>query len=193
VGTWTLERATSQIKAWNDRRPSDKPLFVSVNLGAKQIAHASFADSVAQALDAAGLAPELITLDVTPEAITYNKHATWGALRDLKSLGVRVALDDFGVGDSTLAYLRELSIDLLRIDRMFTEGLGKTREDTVIVEHLIGLGRDLEILTLAEGVETAEQAEKLRELSCPLAQGWYYGKPEPDFEIEPKLFPSDRS
>jgi diguanylate cyclase (GGDEF)-like protein len=187
VGTWTLEQSVRQVSAWNDARPDEKPYFVSVNLGAKQIAQTSFAESVVKVLDALSFKPELLSLDITPTAIKYNKTATWAALRDLKYLGVRMALDDFGVGDSSMAYLRELQVDLLRIDRMFVEGLGRTPEDTAIVRHIIGIGRDLEILTLAEGVETPEQDAQLRELNCPLAQGWFYGRPEIASEIEATL------
>jgi diguanylate cyclase (GGDEF)-like protein len=187
VGTWAIQEATEQIKLWNDGREGQRPFFVSVNLGAKQIAQPDFAGTVAQALDACGLEPELLTLDVTPAAIRYHKSATWGALRDLKYLGIRIALDDFGVGDSSMTYLRELNIDLLRIDRQFIDGLGNTPEDTAIVRHVINLGRELGIITVAEGVEREQQDQALREFNCPLAQGWYYGRPEPAATIEDTL------
>jgi EAL domain-containing protein (putative c-di-GMP-specific phosphodiesterase class I) len=187
VGTWAMQEATEQIKLWNDNREGQRPFFVSVNLGGKQMAQPDFPATVAQALDSCGLAPELLMLDVTPAAIRYHKSATWGALRDLKYLGIRIALDDFGVGDSSLTYLRELNIDLLRIDRQFIEGLGNTPEDTAIVRHVIALGRELGILTVAEGVEREQQDEALREFNCPLAQGWFYGRPEPAATIEDTL------
>lgn len=184
VGTWALARAVRQVDEWNAHRGSRDPYFVSVNLGAKQMAQASFAESVVKVLDEVSFKPELLSLDVTPEAIRYNKSATWSALRGLSAVGVRIALDDFGVGDSSMAYLRELHVDLLRIDRMFVEGLGKTPEDTAIVRHLIGLATDLGILTIAEGVEREEQVRELRELGCPLAQGWHFGRPALPEEIE---------
>jgi diguanylate cyclase (GGDEF)-like protein len=187
VGTWTLTQAVRQISEWNAARAGREPFFVSVNLGAKQMAQASFAESVVQALDEISFKPELLSLDVTPAALKYNKTATWSALRGLSALGIRIALDDFGVGDSSMVYLRELQVDLLRIDRMFIDGLGKTPEDTSIVRHLIGIGRDLEILTLAEGVEREEQVADLQKLGCPLAQGWYFGRPALPAEIEEKL------
>jgi diguanylate cyclase (GGDEF)-like protein len=187
VGTWTLSKAIRQINDWNAARADRDPFFVSVNLGAKQMAQSNFADTVAQTLDEISFKPELLSLDVTPDALRYNKSATWSALRGLSALGIRIALDDFGVGDSSMAYLRELQVDLLRIDRMFLDGLGKTPEDTAIVRHLIGIGRDLEILTLAEGVEREEQVRDLQSLGCPLAQGWYFGRPALPAEIESTL------
>lgn len=187
VGTWTLRQSIGQISHWNKQRADRDPFFVSVNLGAKQMAQASFADSVVQALDEISFKPELLSLDVTPSALKYNKTATWSALRGLSSVGIRIALDDFGVGESSMVYLRQLQVDLLRIDRMFVEGLGKTPEDTAIVRHLIGIGRDLGILTLAEGVETPDQVIELQKLGCPLAQGWHFGRPAQGFEIEEQL------
>jgi diguanylate cyclase (GGDEF)-like protein len=187
VGTWAIQEATEQVKIWNEQRAGQRPWFVSVNLGAKQMAQPEFAGTVAQALDACGLAPELLTLDVTPAALRYNKTATWGALRDLKYLGIRIALDDFGVGESSMLYLRELQVDLLRIDRQFIEGLGTTPEDDVLVKHMIEIGRDLGIPTVAEGVETEDQNRQLVALHCPMAQGWYYGRPAPAAEIEDAL------
>ncbi|GIU84802.1 MAG: hypothetical protein KatS3mg008_1577 [Acidimicrobiales bacterium] len=189
VGSWVLENATRQVRSWNDLRPHEERLFVSVNLGGRQIAHPSFADSVAHALDASGLPPELLTLDVTPEAIRFNRHSVWQVLRDLKYIGVRLALDDFGVGESSLAYLRELRLDLLRIDPLFIEGLGSTPEDTAIVRHVVALARDLGLLTLAEGVETQQQAETLVEVSCALAQGFYFGRPQTAAELQDLLSP----
>jgi diguanylate cyclase (GGDEF)-like protein len=184
VGTWTLSQAVGQIAEWNRRRDDKPPLFVSVNLGAKQMAEPSFADTVVKALDDVSFRPELLSLDVTPAALKYNKTATWSALRGLSSVGIRIALDDFGVGESSMVYLRELQVDLLRIDRMFVKGLNKTPEDTAIVRHLIGIGRDLGILTLAEGVETPDQVIELQKLGCPLAQGWHFGRPAQASEVE---------
>ena len=102
-------------------------------------------------------------------------------------LGVKLALDDFGLGASTIEYLREMKVDLLRIHRTFVGGLGTTAEDDAIVKHLVGLGLDLGILSLAEGVESAEQAQRLNDLNCGLAQGFYYGRPELPVEIEARM------
>ncbi len=189
VGEWVVNEAVRQCKHWNDRVSADRdPFFVSVNLGARQMAETRFSDTVANALDNSGLPPELLTLDITPEALKYNRQATWGELRDLKFKGVRLALDDFGVGESTISYLREIQVDLLRLHGTFIAGLGTTPEDEAIVKHLIGLGLDLGILSLAEQVESQGQSTKLRELGCALAQGFHYGRPELPTDIEARHF-----
>lgn len=187
VGEWVLDEATRQAKIWNDRAQRDDPFFVSVNLGARQMAQTKFSETVAKALDASGLRPELLTLDITPEALRYNKQSAWTELRDLKYLGVRLALDDFGMGESTIGYLREIKADLLRIHPSFVQGLGTTPEDEAIVKHLVGLGLDLGILSLAEGVETPEQLQRLTELRCGLAQGYHLGRPELPADLGPAL------
>lgn len=185
VGEWVINEAVRQCKDWNGRVTADRdPFFVSVNLGARQMAETRFSDTVTNALEKSGLPPELLTLDITPEALKYNRQATWGELRDLKYSGVRLALDDFGVGESTISYLREIQVDLLRLHGTFISGLGTTPEDEAIVKHLVGLGLDLGILSLAEQVESQTQAAKLRELGCALAQGFHYGRPELPADIE---------
>lgn len=187
VGQWVLDEATRQVQGWNSANPEREPYFVTVNLGARQLAQTHFSHTVARALDASGLSPENLTLDITPEALQYNRQGTWAELRDLKMLGVKLALDDFGLGASTIEYLREMKVDLLRIHRTFVGGLGTTAEDDAIVKHLVGLGLDLGILSLAEGVESADQAQRLNELNCGLAQGFYYGRPELPNEIEARM------
>jgi len=186
VGEWVVNEATRQISIWNSGHQRE-PFFVTVNVGARQISQTAFSATVAKALDSSGLKPELLTLDITPEALKFNKAATWSELRDLKYLGVRLALDDFGIGESTIGYLRDIKVDLLRIHRSFVNGLGSTPEDDAIVKHLVGLGLDLGILSLAEGVETPVQARKLAELNCGLAQGYHYGRPELAAEIEARM------
>jgi diguanylate cyclase (GGDEF)-like protein len=187
VGEWVVNEATRQIQSWNVKAAQREQYFVTVNVGARQMANSNFSAIVAKALDASGLPPEQLTLDITPEALKYNKAATWSELRDLKYLGVRLALDDFGIGESTIGYLRDIKVDLLRIHRSFVNGLGSTPEDDAIVKHLVGLGLDLGILSLAEGVETPVQARKLVELNCGLAQGYHFGRPELPAEIEARM------
>jgi diguanylate cyclase (GGDEF)-like protein len=187
VGAWVLDTATRQIRSWNDRFPGRDPFFITVNLGARQLAQTKFASTVSDALSRNDLKPELLTLDITPEALKFNKQATWAELRELKYHGVRLALDDFGIGESTIGYLRDIKVDLLRIHRTFVAGLGNTAEDDAIVKHLVGLGLDLGVLSLAEGVETATQAKRLNELNCGLAQGFHFGRPELADEIEARM------
>jgi EAL domain-containing protein (putative c-di-GMP-specific phosphodiesterase class I) len=149
-----------------------------VNLGARQIAQSTFAETVVDALDASGLARELLVLDVTEECLQFNKGATWNALRGLKYLGVRAGLDDFGIGEVGMNYLRDLQLDFLTVHRSFLEGIGQIKEDTAIVRSIIELGRELGIATIAEGVETDDQAALIREIGPDYLQGFYFGRPE---------------
>ncbi|MDZ7732901.1 MAG: EAL domain-containing protein [Acidimicrobiia bacterium] len=128
VGQWVLTEACTQMKTWNDRFADRPPLFVSVNLGARQIAQSEFAGSVVAALDASGLEREQLVVDITEDALRYNKAGTWDPIRGVKFLGVRAGLDDFGTGEAGLSYLRELQVDFLSIHRKFMAGLGQVEE-----------------------------------------------------------------
>lgn len=178
VGAWALREACTTLKRWNDLYPDREPMFVSVNLGARQIAQASFPDTVVEALDVSGLPREQLVLDLTDECLQFNKGATWNALRGLKYLGVRVGLDDFGIGEVGMTYLRELQLDFLTVHRSFLEGVGQLREDTAIVRSIVELGRELGIATIAEGVETDDQAALLQDIGPDHLQGYYFGRPE---------------
>jgi EAL domain-containing protein (putative c-di-GMP-specific phosphodiesterase class I) len=117
----------------------------------------------------------------------YDVASAWSTLREAKDLGISLALDDFGTGYSSLSYLRRFQLDLLKIDRSFVDGLDHSREDTAIVEHVIAMARALGIVTVAEGVSTAEQAERLRALNCDLAQGPWFAGPQPAAAIDALL------
>jgi diguanylate cyclase len=178
VGAWAIKEACTTTKAWNDLYPDREPLFVTVNLGARQIAQSAFAETVVDALDSSGLPRELLVLDVTDECLQFNKGATWNSLRGLKYLGVRAGLDDFGIGEVGMSYLRDLQLDFLTVHRSFLEGVGQIREDTAIVRSIIELGRELEIATIAEGIESDDQDALIREIGPDYLQGFYYGRPE---------------
>jgi diguanylate cyclase (GGDEF)-like protein len=178
VGAWILKEACHQVKQWNDRFADRDPMFVSVNLGARQIAQQAFANTVVAALDDAGLAPELLVLDVTEDCLRFNKGTTWNSLRSVKYLGVRIGLDDFGIGEVGLNYLRDLQLDFVSIHRSFMEGVGHLKEDTAIIEAVIRLGEQLGIGTIAEGIETFEQDTLARGMGPDYLQGFFYGRPE---------------
>jgi EAL domain-containing protein (putative c-di-GMP-specific phosphodiesterase class I) len=178
VGAWVLKEACTQMRSWNEQFADLDHLFVSVNLGARQIAQEGFADTVAAALDESGLPPEHLVVDITEDALRFNKSETWNPVRGVKFLGVRAALDDFGTGESGMTYLRELQVDFLTIHRQFLEGLGQVEEDTAIIRSMVELGRELGIATIAEGIETTEQARLIKEIGPDYLQGYYYGRPE---------------
>ena len=177
LGAFVLREACMQVARWNSRAPDRPPLTVSVNLSAHQLRSRGLREMVAGALDRSGLAPRLLCLEITETALVEDADASRTALDALKDLGVTLAVDDFGTGYSSLLYLRRFPVGVLKIDRSFVIGLGTSAEDTAIVSGVIGLARALGLLAVAEGVETSEQVARLRELGCPLAQGYHWSTP----------------
>ncbi|MCB1004810.1 MAG: bifunctional diguanylate cyclase/phosphodiesterase [Acidimicrobiales bacterium] len=179
VGTWVLEEACRQAKRWQETYADRAPLAVTLNVSTRQLAQYDFPDVLTRALTVTQVDPSLICLEITEGALMHDVEAAWTMLRTAKTRGVALALDDFGTGFSSLSFLRKFSMDILKIDKSFVDGLGHSREDTTIVEHLIGMARGLGMVTVAEGVETADQVKYLRSLDCHMAQGFYYCKPQP--------------
>jgi len=177
TGAWVLSEACRQIKAWNDARGKKPPLWVTVNLGGRQIEDPGFAERVVDALEGAGLPPELLCLDITDTSLEVVGHEAWGLLRPLKMLGVQLALDGIGAGAASVEYLRELQLDLVRIDRLFIADLATSPEDRLITKALIGLSHGLGLRSVALGVETEDQAGALAEMGCELAQGVLFARP----------------
>lgn len=195
VGNWVVDAAIRQISRWQRDFPEHRVLLLTVNVGPHQLAASGFAEAIDQALTATttGDGPSVeawqLCLDLTEEALRYNRNASWVALRDVKQLGVRLGLDDFGTGESSLLYLRELALDFIRIDPVFVGGVEHNAEDRAIVRHIAAMAHELELITIAEGVETLEQAAGLRELGVDLAQGYHFGRPGPAKEFAERLRP----
>jgi diguanylate cyclase (GGDEF)-like protein/PAS domain S-box-containing protein len=185
LGRWVLEEACARASTW--REPVDRPLVVSVNLAVRQVLEPGLVDDIRAILDAAGLAPSSLQLELTESAIMGTTGEPLRALRTLADLGVRIAIDDFGTGYSNLAYLRHLPVHALKIAGSFVEGLRQSAADSVdarIVTALVSLGHTLGLEVIAEGVETRQQADRLREIGCDSAQGWLFAKPGPPEEIK---------
>ncbi len=185
LGRWALEEACVQGRAWVERLP--EPLAVSVNLSARQFQEPGLVEAVAGLVQMAGLTPGQLQLEITESAVMSDLEAAVRTLRQLKGLGTRIALDDFGTGYSSLSYLRRLPIDVLKIDRSFIGGLERDAGDAAIVEAMLAVARAMGLTVVAEGVETAGQVARLRELGCDLGQGFYFGAPQPAAAIETLL------
>jgi diguanylate cyclase (GGDEF)-like protein len=179
VGSWVLEEVCRQSRVWQADYPDRPALNVKTNVSPRQLTQANFVAHLRDCLESTGATADRICLEVNENGLLYDVEDAWSTLREAKALGVSLALDDFGTGYSSLSFLRRFSLDLLSIDRSFVEGIGKSREDTTIVEHVIGMAKALGIVTVAEGVQTEEQVEHLRSLNCDLAQGWYFSHPQP--------------
>jgi PAS domain S-box-containing protein len=177
LGRWVLREACSEAVRW--ARDDDGPT-VSVNVSAVQLVRPDLIDAVAEALDSSKLAPQRLTLEITETAAVLDLEVTSARLAKLRDLGVRVSLDDFGTGFSSITLLRGLPLDQVKIDRSFVAGLHESAEDAVVVRLAVDAAHLLGYTVCAEGVETVDQVRQLVTLGCDAAQGWYFGRPVPD-------------
>jgi diguanylate cyclase (GGDEF)-like protein/PAS domain S-box-containing protein len=183
LGRWVLTEACRQTREWQELYPSDSPWVVCVNLSGRQLRHPELVKDVGRALQETGLEPENLDLEITESVLIEDQLSNLTTLRELKRLGVKLIIDDFGTDYSSLSYLKRLPADFLKIDRSFIGGLGEDPKDEGIVSAVIDLARVLGLEEIAEGVETTEQAAYLRELGCRFAQGYLFSKPLPAEEI----------
>ncbi|HEY3486700.1 MAG TPA: EAL domain-containing protein, partial [Gammaproteobacteria bacterium] len=153
----------------------------AVNLSARQFAEEDLVKNVANVLKETGLAPELLELEITESMVMHNADRAIKILTEIKEMGVRLAIDDFGTGYSSLAQIRRFPIDTLKVDRSFIREIPQVPEDSAITEAIIAMGKTLSLTVVAEGVETLEQADFLRDRSCDEMQGYYFARPiDPD-------------
>jgi diguanylate cyclase (GGDEF)-like protein/PAS domain S-box-containing protein len=183
IGRWVEEAACHQAVEWHDQRPDRRPLDVSINVSARQIANRDLADNVADVLARTGLDPAHLQLEITESILVDESAMATATLEALSKLGVRLILDDFGTGYSSLAYLSRFPFDALKIDRSFIEGLGVEQERTAIVEAIIGMARALSLDAIAVGVESEVQLSELRRLGCDYGQGHLFSRPLPADDI----------
>lgn len=179
LGQWVLEQACSQLRAWQRQHPTDPPLVMSVNLSARQFQRPSLVEDISVAVREADVAPETLKLEITESAIMEDPEAATHTLLALKKLGIRLAVDDFGTGHSSLSYLKNFPVDTLKIDRSFIAGVGQNPQDTAIVRSVITLARTLGLSVTAEGIEMPRQASHLQKLGCQLGQGFLFAQPLP--------------
>ncbi|HEX2064087.1 MAG TPA: bifunctional diguanylate cyclase/phosphodiesterase, partial [Acidimicrobiales bacterium] len=187
IGRWVLDTACRQAVSWQRRLPSDPPLYMSVNLSARQLWDETLADDVDRILARSGLAPEHLALEITETSLVSDFEETVDALRRLKGIGVRLSIDDFGTGYSSLAYLRRLPVDVVKIDRAFVEGIATSSDEWALAVAIVRLVRALDLETVAEGVEGPAQLAHLRALGCDYAQGYYVARPQDAGAIEALL------
>ena len=189
IGAWVLRQACDQAVEWGRAFPAAGDLAVSVNLSPLQLQHPGLVDDVAGALAASGLAPRLLTLEITESAVVEDSEISSRTLGGLKELGLRLSVDDFGTGYSALGYLRRFSIDELKIDRSFIRGMDETEEATALVWAISSLARALRMDVVAEGVETMAQLELLAAVGCDRAQGYNWSRPVPAADLARWLGP----
>lgn len=178
LGAWVIDQVASDLARWP--RASGRAPVISVNLSARQLADPSLVSTVREALARHRLPPTRISFEVTESMQVDDFEAATDTLDELAAMGCRIAIDDFGIGYATLDYLRRFSVaNLIKIDRSFVIGLEDSREDAAIVSASMALARSLDLLVVAEGVESLDQIELLNELGCHFAQGYGLSRPVP--------------
>jgi len=181
IGRWVLRTACAQSVAW--QRAGLPPVRVAVNLSPRQLADPGLVDEVRAILADTGLEPKWLELEVTESSVMHHVERALEVLGALKTMGVCLAIDDFGTGYSSLSQLKRFPIDTLKVDRSFIRELPKDAEDRAITEAIIAMGKTLSLKVVAEGVETREQQEFLRERACDQLQGYWFSKPVPADEF----------
>jgi EAL domain-containing protein (putative c-di-GMP-specific phosphodiesterase class I) len=177
MGERVLEEACRRAKEWRDEHPRTPPPVISVNLSAKQLQRPDLAVNIERALQKTGLEGSCLALDITETVFVRTLEGNTGSLNHLKAMGVRISIDDFGKGYSSLSYLKRLPADTLKIDKSFVKGLGENVEDTAIVRMIVDLAHTLGMEVIAEGVEDWAQAMLLGEMGCDFGQGLYLSEP----------------
>lgn len=183
IGNWVLNRACQQLRQWIDQ--GMEPLIpVAVNVSGKELADNVLLEKVGQALSDNNVPPRLLKLEITEDTLVGGDEATAERLRELRNLGVMLAIDDFGTGYSSLSYLKIFPIDTLKIDRSFVRDIPDDANSTAIISGIIALGHSLHLKVVAEGIETEEQRDFLRDKGCDMMQGYWLSKPLPVTELE---------
>lgn len=185
IGNWVIEKSVQTYAGWRDRYAY--PLVLSLNISAVQCKQDDFIESILLILDRYHVSPEKIELEITETILVEDFDETKKRLSELRKAGIRISLDDFGTGFSSLSYLKGLPIDTLKIDKSFVDTLLTDVNTKIITESIIYMVKRLGYETVAEGVETEEQFAYLRELSCDMIQGYYTGKPMPAEGVEALL------
>jgi len=179
LGEWALQRACEQTRRWHDAGHDD--LTLAVNLSVRQLGDPGVGERVITILRKTGIPAHALELEITENLLLQPTEDILRLLNDLNELGVRLTVDDFGIGYSSLSYLQRFPIKALKIDRTFVSRIGIARNDDTIVGAIIALAQSLHLRVLAEGVESPAQAEFLRTRGCRVAQGYLYSRPvDPD-------------
>ena len=184
VGEWTLRAACEQASGWRRRFGDRAPLPVSVNVSARQLAQAELPAMIRRVLGETGLAAADLAIEITETALIEDSSVPAATLRELKALGLKIVLDDFGMGYSSLSHLQQFPIDVLKVDRSFVAQLGTEADDGAIVRAIAAMAGALGLEVVAEGVETPEQAAQALALGCGWAQGFHFARPVPPAEME---------
>jgi len=186
IGQWVLDTACIQIKAWEQNSLTCN-LNLAVNVSAKQLHQADFVDQVQKTVQRHGINPMRLKLELTESMLQNDIEETIANMNALKKVGIQFSLDDFGTGYSSLQYLKRLPLDQLKIDQSFVRDIATDSSDKAIVGTIIAMAHNLGLDVIAEGVETEEQLQSLKNSCCTHYQGYMFGKPVPIEQFEAQL------
>ena len=186
IGEWVLREACLRCKKWQQTKNSS--LSVSVNISVNQLLHQGFAQNVETILQETGLEAQYLVLEVVENISAHNKRAARKSLENLKQIGVKIALDDFGSGFSSLAYIKNFPIDNLKIDRSFIKGISANKKEQEIIANIIGMAHNLDMTVVGEGVEEGHEFDFLSENGCDIVQGYFLARPDRERNIEQQIF-----
>jgi len=192
IGRWVLRQACKTMQDWKQRYPAVGDMTMAVNLSSHQLSNSDLVEEVGEILEEADLEGSNLRLELTESMIMERAELTAGMLSRLKALDIQLSVDDFGTGYSSLSYLNRFPLDTVKIDRSFVGAMVRDRENLEIVRTIITLAHALEMDVVAEGVETAEQAEHLRDMQCEYAQGRYFSAPMDATDLDTRLAREDR-
>jgi EAL domain-containing protein (putative c-di-GMP-specific phosphodiesterase class I) len=184
IGRWVLLEACGYAAQLQAQYPADPPLHMAVNLSARQVARPEIVDDVRQILAETGLDPSTLILEITESVMMQDMEMAIARLTELKSLGVQLAIDDFGTGYSSLNYVRRFPVDILKVDKSFIDGVTDGGESSALTAAVIELAGILNLKPVAEGIERADQLERLLDMRCDLGQGFLFAKPLPNTDLE---------
>jgi diguanylate cyclase (GGDEF)-like protein len=187
LGRWVMSEACTQAAVWAQDHDVPADFSVSVNLSPFQLQQPGFIDEIEEILIATGLAPERLIVELTETAMFQDTQATIAKLQTLRARGIRIALDDFGTGYSSLGYLRRFPVDILKIARDFVVPADRDANEWAFAHAIVALGQTLGLRIVAEGIEEAGQAHRLRQLGCEYGQGFYFGRPVDRRALEARL------
>jgi EAL domain-containing protein (putative c-di-GMP-specific phosphodiesterase class I) len=175
LGRYVLDQACQQVRSIRDRLSVDLP--ISINLSPRQFQESTLLSNVASSLEATGQPSELLVFEITETMVMEDLSGARDVMKKLNRLGVRLAIDDFGTGHSSLAYLKQFPVHEVKVDRIFVQGLGQSAVDSAIVRAVIDLADAMDIAAVGEGIETRDQAARLKGLGCEVGQGYYFSHP----------------
>ncbi len=177
IGGWVLEESLKTLAAWRRDYPRTSPLTMSVNVSPRQFHQTDFVDQVIDAVTRSGIPPRTLRLEITEGVTIRDSQQAIKILERLRKFGVRVSIDDFGTGYSSLSYLHQLPFDTLKIDRSFVSVMQSRSNGGQIVQTILDLAKNLKLDVVAEGAESAEHVDLLRQMGCGFAQGYFFSRP----------------